>query len=134
MNNKYLLDTNICIHLFRNKYHVQEKLLEVGLQNCFVSEITVAELLFGAEHSQNVEKHKKEVETLLQRLKVLSISDVIGNFAKFKHLLCLKGNKVDDFDIMIGATAATYGLTMVTENVKHFSNIPNLPIENWIQR
>jgi tRNA(fMet)-specific endonuclease VapC len=42
--NKYLLDTNIVIFLFRQKFQIQEKMAFVGLQNCSVSEITLAEL------------------------------------------------------------------------------------------
>ena len=43
---KNLPDTNICIHFFRGKFHLYEKFLEVGLQNCAISEITLAELVF----------------------------------------------------------------------------------------
>ncbi|WP_288909981.1 PIN domain-containing protein [uncultured Bacteroides sp.] len=46
---KYLLDTNICIFLLRGKYDVDKKIDQVGLENCCISEITVAELKYGAE-------------------------------------------------------------------------------------
>ena len=46
---KYLLDTNICIFLLRGKYNVNKKIDTVGLDNCYISEITVAELKYGAE-------------------------------------------------------------------------------------
>lgn len=46
---QYLLDTNICIYLLRGKYNVDRKIDAVGLDNCFISEITVAELMYGAE-------------------------------------------------------------------------------------
>lgn len=49
MAKKYLLDTNICIHLLRGKYNVDSKIDSVGLGNCYISEITVAELKYGAE-------------------------------------------------------------------------------------
>ena len=45
---KYLLDTNICIFLLRGKYNVDKKMDEVGLENCYISEITVAELKYPA--------------------------------------------------------------------------------------
>lgn len=45
---KYLLDSNICIHFLRGKYNIIEKLNEVGIDNCAISEITLAELVFGA--------------------------------------------------------------------------------------
>jgi tRNA(fMet)-specific endonuclease VapC len=46
---KYLLDSNICIHFFRGQFNIIEKLNEVGIENCAISEITLAELVFGAE-------------------------------------------------------------------------------------
>lgn len=50
---KYLLDTCTCISMFRNEGNVRNKLLEVGTKNCFVSEITIAELYFGVAKSEN---------------------------------------------------------------------------------
>jgi tRNA(fMet)-specific endonuclease VapC len=50
---RYLLDSNICIYFFRGKYNLINKLNEVGLENCCISEITLAELVFVAEKSDN---------------------------------------------------------------------------------
>lgn len=44
---KYLLDTNICVHFLRGKYNLLDRIREVGLENCCISEITYAELLCG---------------------------------------------------------------------------------------
>lgn len=49
MKMKYLLDTNICIFLLRGEYNVDKKIDSVGLENCYISEITIAELKYGAE-------------------------------------------------------------------------------------
>lgn len=54
---KYLLDSNICIHFFRNKFDIYKKLEAVGLKNCAISEITLAELIVGAEKSKNPTKN-----------------------------------------------------------------------------
>ncbi len=54
---KYLLDTNICIHFFRGKYNLYNKIMDVGIKNCAISEITLAELVYGAEHSDNPSKN-----------------------------------------------------------------------------
>ncbi len=53
----YLLDTNICVHFFRGKFGVSERFEAVKVENCAISEITLAELVFGAENSQNPEKN-----------------------------------------------------------------------------
>lgn len=52
MERQYLLDTNICIYLFKGKYKLKDKLCGVGLDNCFISEITLAELTYGARKCQ----------------------------------------------------------------------------------
>ncbi|GHT88831.1 hypothetical protein FACS189474_4790 [Bacteroidia bacterium] len=64
---KYLLDTNICA------FHLRGKLNLDGRKNCYISEITVFELRFGAENSENPAKHHKLVDSLLQELTILPI-------------------------------------------------------------
>jgi tRNA(fMet)-specific endonuclease VapC len=54
----YLLDTNICIHLLKNQFGVAEKIEEIGLRNFYISEITVAELIFGAANGADLQKEK----------------------------------------------------------------------------
>ena len=41
---RYLLDTSICVFLFRKKYGIEEKLRKIGASQCYVSEVTIAEL------------------------------------------------------------------------------------------
>ncbi len=59
---KYLLDTNICIHFFRGKFDLIEKFESIGVKNCAISEITLAELVFGAESSENTQKNHDIIE------------------------------------------------------------------------
>jgi tRNA(fMet)-specific endonuclease VapC len=49
---KFLIDTNICIFYLKGKYDLQIKFQKIGIENCFISEITVAELKYGAEYSE----------------------------------------------------------------------------------
>jgi predicted nucleic acid-binding protein len=70
--NKYLLDTNIVIFLFRQKFQIQEKIALVGLQNCFVSEITLAELKIGAESSADPAKNHALINLLTPTVFVFS--------------------------------------------------------------
>ena len=46
--NGYLLDTCICVFLFRNKFDIEKKLNQIGFSDCYVSEVTLAELRYGA--------------------------------------------------------------------------------------
>ena len=48
---QYLLDTNICIHYLKGEYDLENKVLKAGFKNCYISEITIAELFYGVENS-----------------------------------------------------------------------------------
>ena len=63
MRNKYLLDTNICIELLHGRYHISDKIEEIGIEHCVLSEITIAELYYGA-YNANLQKHFREINTL----------------------------------------------------------------------
>ncbi len=58
----YLLDTNICIHYFKGQFGLQEKIKNIGFNNFAISEITLAELIYGAEKSQRKSQNIKVVE------------------------------------------------------------------------
>lgn len=132
--NKYLFDTNICIYYLKGKYNLIERVEEIGQENCYISEITLAELIYGAACSTNYMRHKKEIDLLLEWIKVLPIRPTLWTYAKVKTTLRQAGNMIDEFDMMIGATALHHKMIMVTENVKHLNHIKNLDIENWIER
>ena len=131
---KYLLDTNICVFYFKRKYDVPDRLLQVGFENCAISEITLAELIYGAECSVNAEKNMGIVNNFIQKVRVLPILNVIGLYAKEKSLLRKTGNMIDDLDIFIGATAIANNMILVTDNEKHLSRLSKIQIENWIKR
>ena len=136
MSAGYLLDTNICIHFLRGEYRLNERLAAIGLAQCFVSEITIAELLFGAANSApawQARQHQQVTEFReLFAEQVLLIAPALEIFADQKAALRRSGRPIDDFDILIGSTAVAHGLTLVTRNTRHFSGLVNLPLENWI--
>ena len=131
---QYLLDTNICVFILRQKFGVGERMLQAGVSNCFISELTYAELLYGAECSDNPEKNKTLIDRFLSRIRVVPIKDAIPLFAKEKARLRKDGTLVEDFDLLIGTTAVKEGLTMVTENTRHFQNIDGIQLDNWVVR
>lgn len=131
---KYLLDTNICIHLFRGKFNLIEKFKKVNIDNCAISEITLAELIFGAENSPNPKKNYKIIDTFSEQVKILPIFNSIPIYAKEKVRLRKKGLMISDFDLLIGSTAISNDLIMVTENTKEFERISDIKIENWVKR
>lgn len=130
----YLLDTNICIYLLKQRYDIEKRIKQAGYDNCFISDITLAELYYGAAKSGQKEKKIQDVRYIEDLFEVLPIYETLETFADIKAELNGKGLLIDDFDLLIGATALTYHLTLVTENVKHLARIPGIQIENWIQR
>jgi tRNA(fMet)-specific endonuclease VapC len=135
---RYILDTCTWIEYFHERYGVKERVDDKDIDQIFASEITLAELTYGALNSGDIERHIKEPEWLRQYVTVYDISDVFYEYAQIrcalnkikKHL----DKEVGSLDIFIGATALHYGLTVVTENIKHFSLMPGVHIENWVDR
>jgi tRNA(fMet)-specific endonuclease VapC len=108
-----------------------QKISDVGQENCFISEITVAELKYGIENSSTIESIKDIVEGFLPKFPILPIYNSLDIYAKEKARLRKQGLLVDDFDILIGATAIFNNLVMVTNNVAHFNRLTNIEIEDW---
>lgn len=134
MSDGYLLDTNICIYLLKRKYDVDKKLDSLSESRFYVSEITLAELYYGASKSVKKEAMLKEVEFISSLFTVLPISDSLDLYADNKVQLERMGMPIDDFDLLIGSTAIRHNLVVVTENIKHLGRIPQVKVENWIVR
>ena len=134
---QYLLDTNVCVFLLRGQYDIDKKLDGVGLENCYISEITEAELKYGAELGRRKGlKHRiEQLREFLSSIQVLPIHDAIDLYASEKARLRLAGTPIDDdFDLLIGCTAIANDLVMVTENLKHFKSFSGIQLENWVER
>lgn len=106
----------------------------IKLENCAISEITLAELVFGAENSSNPKKNNKLIDEFSEHIKILPIFNSIHIYAKEKVKLRKKGTMISDFDLLIGSTAISNKLIMVTENIKEFERISDIKIENWVER
>lgn len=132
---QYLLDTNICVFFLRGKMNLDEILKEKGKQNCFISEITVFELRFGAENSQDIDKSQKAVDLFVNGISIIPISSCLKSYAKEKVRLRKIGKPMnDEFDLLIGVTAIENKLILVTDNVNDFVNMEEIKIENWLKR
>ena len=128
---KYLLDTCVCISMFRNEGHVREKLLNVGLDNCYISEITIAELYFGVAKAENKKRKLEDIKRVQQMFKVIPTYSSFKEYGEIRHSLEHTGFRVDQFDLLIGATAIHHQMTLVTSNLKHFERMPGIKIESW---
>lgn len=128
---KYLIDTNTCIYFINGKFELKKKFEEVDPDNCFISEITLAELKFGVENSQKSEKNQIALDNFLTGVKIVPIFHSLDLYAKEKSRLRKAGATIDDFDLLIGVTAITHNLVLVTNNTSHFKGIKGIKLENW---
>ena len=132
---KFLLDTNICIYLLNGNEILKEKIKEIGIFSLSISNATLAELYFGAYNSSKVSANIKRIETFKKNLIVYSDSGTSAEaFGRFKSKLRVKGNIIEDFDILIASIAYANDCILVTNNPSHFERIDELKIENWLDK
>lgn len=118
----------------RGQFGLLEKFQEIDLQYCAISEITLAELVYGAEKSSNPKKNFGLIEALTSQVLILPIFNAIYLYGKEKARLKSLGLMISDFDLLIGCTAVEKDLILVTENIKEFDRISGIQIENWVRR
>jgi len=115
-------------------FDIAGKIEELGTSNFFLSEITIAELKFGAANSDFPEKNAEKIAQLQQWFTVIPIFSSLDVYASEKARLKKSGKILDDFDLLIGATAISNNLTLVTRNVSDFERLNAIEIENWVMR
>ena len=132
---RYMLDTNICIYAIKHKPEkVFQKLQEVEPEDVYVSSVTYAELVHGVEKSAAVEKNRLALSMLLANIEILDFDvDAADCYGKIRADLEKKGTPIGPLDMMIAGHALSRGYTVVTNNVKEFSRVSNLIIENWAE-
>lgn len=119
----------------RGKLDLDKIVKEKGRENCYLSEITVVELRYGAENSDNPTKSHNAVDAFLDGLTVIPIFGCIRRYAKEKVRLRRIGKPMhDEFDLLIGVTAIEHKLTLVTDNAIDFHLLDQIIIENWFER
>lgn len=132
---RYMLDTNICIYAIKHKpQKVFLKLQEVNPEDICVSSITYAELVHGVEKSAAVEKNRLALYMLFANIEILNFDvDAANCYGKIRADLEKKGTPIGPLDMMIAGHTMSKGYIVVTNNVKEFSRVPNLKIENWAE-
>ncbi len=131
----YLLDTNILSQVVRKRPsdRLLAKLREHTAEVLFTSCICVMELRHGAMRRGDHGALWRHIERdILARLEILGLGthEALRAGDLLAHL-STTGQPIDVEDVLIGATALVRGLTVVTNNVRHFRRIPSLPVEDW---
>lgn len=131
---RYLLDTNICIYIAKQKpISVLQRFEKMEVGEVAMSAITYGELLYGAEKSQHAKKSKKILEELSALIPPLSLTIEVGEYyAHIRATLEKQGKPIGNNDLWISSHALALDIILVTNNLKEFSRIPHLKIENWV--
>ena len=128
----YLLATDTVIYSLKGDPHVVRNLRLHATEPMALSVITYGELLYGARKSKNLAKNLAKIHRLREIYPIIEIScAIMDTFSLIKADLSSAGRIVDDFDLLIGATALNHGYRIITNNVKHFNIIPDLKVINW---
>jgi tRNA(fMet)-specific endonuclease VapC len=129
-----LLDTNICIYITKRKpASVRAKFLSLDSADVAISSITVAELEYGVYKSQQREKNQMALNEFLRFLTIVPYDKKAAKvYARVRRELEIKGQVISPMDTLIASHAISLGVTLVTNNVREFSRIPDLIWENWV--
>jgi len=132
---KFLLDTNICIYIIKQKPpKVFDKFQTLTLSDVGVSSITVAELEYGAYKSQRQEQNRAALSQFLIPLEILPFDErATQTYGQIRAELERRGTVIGSMDMLIASQAISLGLTLATNNVRELSQIPGLTLENWVE-
>ena len=137
MPTQYLLDTNICIYITKHQPEIVRQHFEKHLpnRNILMSVITLGELRFGAEKSQNKEKALKVIDELSAVIPVVELDETVAeHYAQIRKDLTLKGQIIGNNDLWHAAHASANDWVMVTNHEKEFLRVDQLKIENWVTK
>ena len=128
-----LLDTNVCIGFLHGDPRVLNRHAQAA-DLMAIPGMVLGELYYGIEKSQNKAENLLQTEGFLGTVSVIHADDaVMRKFGDLKATLERSGNRVDDADIIIAATAFCNDATLATGNVKHFSRFKGLKLQNWFE-
>ncbi|MBP5264784.1 MAG: type II toxin-antitoxin system VapC family toxin [Lachnospiraceae bacterium] len=129
---KYMLDTNTCIFAIKKNQHVLERILSSSEGELCISSITYAELSHGVEKSSCPEKNRLALILFLTAIQVLPFdAEAAEEYGTIRASLEKQGTPIGPMDLLIAAHAKARGLVVVTNNVREFSRVNNLQLEDW---
>lgn len=133
---RYLLDTNICIYIQRQRPPaVLERFRRLKPGAAVISVITWGELAYGAEKSRQRDKVLALLEELVTMLPVMPLPGTAGqSYGAIRAALEAKGEPIGNNDLWIAAHAKAAGLIVVTNNEREFKRVPGLQVRNWAMK
>jgi tRNA(fMet)-specific endonuclease VapC len=131
VNVSYLVDTDWAIDYLNGQDRTRKRLEEIEESGLALSIISLAEVYEGIYYSKDPEGNEKALLDFLQDVTLINIDEEISRlFGKERGRLRAVGKMTSDFDLLVGITARRYGLTLLTNNRRHFQNIDGLQVES----
>jgi tRNA(fMet)-specific endonuclease VapC len=128
----YLLDTDTCIEVLRQRPGLVERLSQLSPSECAVSMITVYELYCGVEKANNPSREKAKVERFISTIVELHFDrKAAEEAARIRINLEQQGQRIGPYDLLIAGQAVASGLRLVTNNRQEFQRVEGLKIESW---
>ena len=128
---RYMLDADTVSYAIRGLGQVAARLLERQPSELCISSITLAELRFGAEAKRSQKLHRA-IRSFVKEVAVVPFDESAAEqFALVAAALARRGEPIGALDTLMAAHARSLGLTVVTNNTKHFSRVSGLTVENW---
>jgi tRNA(fMet)-specific endonuclease VapC len=129
---KYLLDTDSVSFALRGQGEVAARIKAQKPSDLCISAITVAELRYGADRKGSRKLHGL-IDTFAGAIEVVSFDEAAAlEFGRIGSLLAERGTPIGEFDVLIASHAVALRRTLVTNNLRHFSKVPGLALENWL--
>ena len=126
-----MLDTDSVSFALRGEGDVGIRVLEHRPSELCVSSITVAELRYGASRRKSTKLHQL-IDAFTSNLAIMPFDELCASrFGEIASELAAQGVPIGEFDALIAAHASSLGVTLVTNNTKHFSRVRGLDIVNW---
>lgn len=130
----YMLDTDICSYILKNKpQELAEKFNSLTKETLCISIITYAELMFGIKKKKLGYKFMQTFKDFISRLEIVPFEVYAAKeYAEIRAYLEATGVPIGNMDILIAASAKAINAVLVTNNLKHFNNVPKLKVETWL--
>jgi len=130
----YMLDTNICIYVLRNRSKRLRHKFKVEKHLC-ISSVTYAELCFGIENSAASQRSERweQLDLFTRLLRIEGLDWSVGQrYGRLRTFLKEQGKPMGNNDLFVASHARSIGAVLVTNNVRKFSRVPDLVVENWV--
>jgi tRNA(fMet)-specific endonuclease VapC len=131
MSVRFMLDTDTVSYAWRGHGGVKDRIAAHGPDQLCISAVTLSELLFGAARRESARLNRYLAELTRDVLVMPFDQRCAVHYARIANDLAARGEPIGALDTMIAAHALTLDLTLVTNNVRHFTRVQNLKVENW---